>query len=302
MVHSSPHVPPLDTLEAFTWAARSGAVSAAAEQLGLTHGAISRQVSRLERWMGVRLFERAPRGVALTPEGLRFFGRAEEALTLLGNTSERWTPRRGTAVVRLSITPSLTALWLFPRLRDLAEFSDGLDLAVRCGRGPWPGVRSIPLWREEAVPVAAPLIARALGAQPTPADLLDWALLHDSNAEGWRAWLAASGVVYTPRAKDRRFEDYNLVLEACIQGLGIAIGRSPLAGDAITAGKVVALYPTTRPYHVAFHLLRAEEPLRVPAAEMAARLMRAAGLAEREIEAFVAPGRARADRAPGTSW
>jgi DNA-binding transcriptional LysR family regulator len=267
--------------------------------------------------MGVRLFERAPRGVSLTPEGLRFFARAEEALTLLGNTSERWTPRQGPAVVRLSITPSLTALWLLPRLRDiegddlhldltlehrLAEFSDGLDLAVRCGRGPWPGVRSIPLWREEAVPVAAPMIAKALGTQPSPARLLDWALLHDSNAEGWRAWLAASGVVYTPRAKDRRFEDYNLVLEACVHGLGIAIGRSPLASDAIAAGKVVALFPTTRPYHVAFHLLRAEEPLRAPAAEMAERLMRAAGLDEREIDAFVAPGRARADRPPGSSW
>src|SRR6476619_5043869 len=119
MVHSSPTLPPLDTLEAFTRSARSGSFSAAAEELGLTHGAVSRQVSRLERWMGVRLFERVARGVALTPEGHRFLARSEEALALLGESHERWAPRRGPAVVKLSITPSLTSLWLFPRMTSI---------------------------------------------------------------------------------------------------------------------------------------------------------------------------------------
>src|SRR6476659_1660316 len=119
MVHSSPTLPPLDTLETFTRAARAGSFSAAAEELGLTHGAVSRQVSRLERWMGVRLFERAARGVALTPEGFRFHARATEALSLLGDTTERWSPARGRPIVRLSTIPSLTALWLFPRLAAL---------------------------------------------------------------------------------------------------------------------------------------------------------------------------------------
>ncbi|MGO7421009.1 LysR family transcriptional regulator, partial [Rhizobium ruizarguesonis] len=102
MVHSSPVLPPLDTLETFARAARLGSFSAAAEESGITHGAVSRQVSRLERWMGVRLFAREARGVRLTPEGMRFFARAEEALALLGNSGERWLPRRNKAVVRLS--------------------------------------------------------------------------------------------------------------------------------------------------------------------------------------------------------
>src|SRR5262245_21363183 len=151
MIHSSPTLPPLDTLEAFAHAARTGSFSAAAARLGLTHGAVSRQVSRLERWMGVRLFERAARGVSLTPDGHRFFTRAEEALALLGTDSDRWAPRHGPAVVRFSVTPSVASLWLFSRIREieganlvldlllehrLADFSEGVDLAIRCGRGP----------------------------------------------------------------------------------------------------------------------------------------------------------------------
>jgi DNA-binding transcriptional LysR family regulator len=311
MVHSSPTLPPLDTIEAFARAARSGSFSAAAEQLGLTHGAVSRQVSRLERWMGVKLFLRAARGVTLTPEGRRFFARAEEALGLLGDVSDRWAPRRGQAIVKLSITPSLASLWLFPRLaalqgpdlhvdlvleHRLADFSEGVDLALRCGRGPWAGVRSVRLWREEAVPLAAPEIARALVPVGDPSAYLDWPILHDSNVEGWRLWFADAGLDYVPRARDRRFEDYNLVLEACLNGLGLALARPPLSQDAIEQGRLVVLDGRSIDYPVAYHLIRPEEPLRAPAAEIARRLIEAAGLDETEAAAFVSPGRPRADR------
>jgi DNA-binding transcriptional LysR family regulator len=178
MVHSSQTLPPLDTLEAFSRAARLGSFSAAAEESGITHGAVSRQISRLERWLGVQLFSRQPRGVTLTPEGMRFFARAQEALALLSETDERWIPRRHKATVRLSLTPSVASLWLFSRLpklegddihidllleHRLADFSEGTDLAIRCGKGPWAGVRAIPLWHEKSFPIAAPSLAERLG-------------------------------------------------------------------------------------------------------------------------------------------
>jgi DNA-binding transcriptional LysR family regulator len=308
MVHSSLTLPPLDTLETFTRAARAGSFSAAAEDLGLTHGAVSRQVSRLERWMGVRLFKRAARGVSLTPEGSRFLARAEEALALLGEPTERWTPRSGPAVIKLSITPSLSSLWLFPRIRQieqddlhlelvlehrLAEFSDGTDLALRCGRGPWAGVRSVQLWQEEARPIAAPSIAAKLGPSPAPEDLLQCPILHDSNIEGWRIWFATAGITYTPRTQDRRFEDYNIVLDGCRNGLGIALARQPVADDALAQGAVVVVDPRPAPYPVAFYLIRADDPLRQAAAEVAGRLLRLAGKSEEEIAGFVAAGRRR---------
>lgn len=308
MVHSSPTLPPLDTLETFARAARLGSFSAAAEEAGITHGAVSRQVGRLERWMGVRLFERAARGVTLTPEGMRFFARAEEALALLGNTSERWTPRRSKAVVRLSVTPSIAALWLFPRIAELerndihldislehrlADFGEGTDLAIRCGKGPWAGVRAETLWREHIFPVAAPALAERLGGRSDAQALLELPVIHDSNVTGWKRWLAAEDVQYAPRGHDRRFEDYNIVLDACIAGLGIALARPPLANRALETGRLVPVSRRSVPHHVAFHLIGPVENLRAPAAELARRLLMAAGKDEGAVQEFLAQGRGR---------
>lgn len=308
MVHSSTTLPPLDTLETFARAARLGSFSAAAEESGLTHGAVSRQVSRLERWMGVRLFEREARGVSLTPEGMRFFARAEEALALLGDSGERWAPRRGKAVVRLSLIPSLASLWLFSRLPQLegtdiqlelilehrlADLGEGTDLAIRCGKGPWAGVRGMQLWQEKAFPIAAPALAKRLQQRSDARSLLELPILHDSNIEGWRRWLAPEGVDYVPRSQDRRFEDYNVVIDACTQRLGIALARPPLSSAALDAGRLVPVSDRTIDYHVAFHLIRPDGALRGPAAEFAKRFLRTAGHDEAAIATFVAPGRTK---------
>ncbi|TCR85861.1 LysR family transcriptional regulator [Rhizobium sp. BK376] len=309
MVHSSQSLPPLDTLETFARAARLGSFSAAAEEGGITHGAVSRQISRLERWLGLRLFARQARGVSLTPEGIRFFARTQEALALLGDTDERWIPRRHKTTVRLSLIPSVASLWLFSRLPDLegddihldlllehrlAEFSEGTDLAIRCGKGPWAGVRAVALWHEKSFPVAAPSIAKRLGQGCDARSLLTMPILHDSNIEGWRRWLAAEDVEYLPRGQDRRFEDYNLVIDACIQGVGIALARPPLSDAALASGRLVPVSDRTLDYHVAFHLVRPDGALSGPAMELARRLLVEAGHDETAIAAFTAPARARA--------
>lgn len=309
MVHSSPTLPPLDTLETFARAARLGSFSAAAEEAGVTHGAVSRQVSRLERWMGVKLFERAARGVTLTPEGMRFFARTEEALALLGNSGESWRPaRRSKAVVRLSVTPSIAVLWLFPRLGEmergdihldislehrLADFAEGTDLAIRCGKGPWAGVRAGTLWHEHIFPVASPELMERLGGRSDAQSLLELPIIHDSNILGWKRWLAVEDVDYVPRGQDRRFEDYNVVLEACVDGLGVALARPPLVNRALEAGRLVPVSRRSIPHHVAFHLIGPVESLRAPAAELARRLLGAAGKDEAAIQDFLAQGRSR---------
>ena len=151
------NLPPLDTLRAFEAAARSGSFSAAAEALNLTHGAVSRQVAKLEHWLGLRVFERQARGVALTPEGQRLFQRTQEAFSLFVDSADRWSEPRGAAVVRFSATPSVCSLWLMPRWQRLESGDlplrivlqvdhrrvdlddEGIDLAIRCGRGGAPG-------------------------------------------------------------------------------------------------------------------------------------------------------------------
>jgi LysR family glycine cleavage system transcriptional activator len=302
---------PLDTLRAFEAAARTGSFSSAADALNVTHGAVSRQIAKLERWLGQKLFQRQARGVDLTPEGLRLFQRTTEALALIADSSDRWIEAKGSAVVRLASLPSVSGLWLMPRLRALETGAleagepdlrveliidhresnladDGIDLALRCGRGGIPKRLSVQLFEEHCFPVATPELAAKIG-KGKPERLLAYPLIHDSDASGWRAWLGAQGLDYRPRRQDRRFEDYNLVVDAAVHGLGIALARPPLVQDVLEQGRVVAVDDRTVLNPVAYWLDRPEGRLRPAAAEFARRIMQAAGLDETAMSQFLAP-------------
>lgn len=304
MDHSSTNLPPLDTLRAFEAAARNGSFSAAGEALNLTHGAISRRVATLEQWLGLRLFDRKARGVALTPQGQRLFIRTQEAFALIADTSDRWTEPRGTPVVRLSSIPSVCSLWLMPRLARLEGAdptlrvvllidhrpfdleADGIDLALRCGRGALPGRVSVKLFEEWCFPIAAPALAKSIGDGP-PERLLALPLIHDSDASGWRAWFGAHGLDYQPRPQDRRFEDYNLVLDAAACGLGVALARPPLAQAAIDAGRLAVVDARTALNPVSYWLDRPPGAPRQASTALARRIGAAAGLESEAIERFL---------------
>ncbi|KRE02101.1 transcriptional regulator [Bosea sp. Root381] len=299
-------LPPLESLRAFEAAARTGSFSAAAVSLNLTHGAVSRQVARLEHWLGLRVFQRQARGVALTSEGQQLLQRTQEAFALIADTSDRWREQRGAAVVRLTAPPSVCSLWLMPRLATLegpepglrivlqaehrkVDFEEeGVDLGIRCGRGGAPGRTSLKLFEEWCFPVASPALAAQVG-EGAPERLLGQPLIHDSDAAGWKAWFAAQGLDYRPRPQDRRFDDYNIVLDAAAHGLGIALARPPLAREQVDAGRLVAVDPRTALNPVAYWLDRPLGALRPAAAELARRIADEAGVAGNEIEAFVAP-------------
>ncbi len=305
MDHSSPaQLPPLDTLRAFEAAARLGSFSAAAEALNLTHGAISRQIAKLEQWLGLKLFRREARGVSLTPDGDRLYVSTREAFALIGDYSDRWTEPRGSAVVRLSALPSVSSRWLMPRLKELEGSNptlrilftvdhrqvdmeeEAIDLALRCGRGSVPRRVSLQLFDEWCYPVASPELAEKIGAGD-PARLLRHPLIHDSSATGWRAWFTAQGLDYRPQAHDRRFEDYNLVLDAAACGLGIALARPPLAQRDIDSGRLVAVDRCTALNPVSYWLDRPPGQLRPAAAELARRLAAVAGVAPDALAAFL---------------
>jgi LysR family transcriptional regulator, glycine cleavage system transcriptional activator len=304
MAHSLETLPPLDTLRAFEAAARAGSFSAAATALNLTHGAISRRIARLEGWLGLKVFERQARGIALTPEGQRLFQRTQEAFALIADTSDRWSEPRGPAVVRINSMPSVCSLWLMPRVArfeagdpplrvillidqrtvDLAD--SGVDLAIRCGRGALPGRHSAKLFEEWCFPIAAPDLAKRVGVG-SPERLLAASLIHDSDASGWRAWFAAYGLDYRPRPQDRRFEDYNLVLDAAACGLGIALARPPLAQGLIDSGRLVAVDERTVLNPVSYWLDRPNGPIRPAAAILARRIAEEAGMSAETLAGFL---------------
>jgi LysR family glycine cleavage system transcriptional activator len=242
--------PPLASLETVCSVAREGSFLAAAEVAGLTHGAISRRVAAVENWLGMTLFERHARGVRLTPDGQRFVGRIEQAFGIIDSAADQWRSPRSPQLVKLSVVPAFAKLWFFerqaafesaaPALRiqlDIdhrnADIAGGeADLAIRYGRGSWRQLEVKPFLPETLYPVAHPTLAAQLAKQRHKrgdAALLDVPLLHDSDVTGWRAWFDALAIPLKPRAQDRRFEDYTLVLAAAEAGLGVALARVPFA-------------------------------------------------------------------------
>jgi DNA-binding transcriptional LysR family regulator len=254
MAHTSPHAaaarPPLASLETVCHVAREGSFLAAAEAAGLTHGAISRRVAAVENWLGMTLFERHARGVRLTPDGQRFVGRIEQAFGIIDSAADQWRSPRSPQLVKLSVVPAFAKLWFFERQaafeteapalriqldidhRNADIVSGDTDLAIRYGRGNWRHLEVKPFLPEKLYPVAHPALAAQLAKQRHKrgdAALLDMPLLHDSDVTGWRAWFDALDMPLKPRAQDRRFEDYTLVLAAAEAGLGVALARVPLA-------------------------------------------------------------------------
>ncbi|MEM5454278.1 LysR substrate-binding domain-containing protein [Paraburkholderia phytofirmans] len=254
MAHTSPHAaaarPPLASLETVCHVAREGSFLAAAEAAGLTHGAISRRVAAVENWLGMTLFERHARGVRLTPDGQRFVGRIEQAFGIIDSAADQWRSPRSPQLVKLSVVPAFAKLWFFERQaafeteapalriqldidhRNADIVSGDADLAIRYGRGNWRHLEVKPFLPEKLYPVAHPALAAQLAKQRHKrgdAALLDMPLLHDSDVTGWRAWFDALDMPLKPRAQDRRFEDYTLVLAAAEAGLGVALARVPLA-------------------------------------------------------------------------
>jgi LysR family transcriptional regulator, glycine cleavage system transcriptional activator len=258
MAHSSR--PPLASLETLCTVAHEGSFLAAAEACGLTHGAVSRRVAAVENWLGVPLFERHARGVRLTADGQRFVIQIEQAFGIIDSAANQWRLPRTLRSIKVSMTPAFAKLWFFqrqvaleteaPALRIEADISDRnadiaggqADLGIRYGRGVWRQFEVKPFLPEMLYPVAHPALAAQIAKQSRrhgDAALLDVPLLHDSDVTGWRAWFEPLGISLKPRAQDRRFEDYTLVLAAAEAGLGVVLARTPIAGAYIERSGLV---------------------------------------------------------------
>ena len=253
-------LPSLNALRAFEAAARLGSVSQAADELHVTHGAVSRHLRALEDALGRPLFVRDGRGLALTADGHRLRDSAGEAFGVLqAGWSALQRGPRATALV-LGCPGSLLARWVIPRLERLAHdlpdltlhlsaqeghidlAATGLDAALLLGEAPWPsGWQVWPLAPECIGPVLSPRHARfdALRDAP-PRALLDEPLLHTaSRPQAWPRWLGAQHLPDAPRL-GTGFDHLTYLLEAAVAGLGVAIAPRELVQADLDSGRLVA--------------------------------------------------------------
>ncbi len=273
-------LPPLAALRAFEAAARLENFSRAADEIFVTHGAVSHQIRALEEHVGVPLFTRRGRGVALTADGRMLAEAIRVGLARIADASQ--SLRRRAHSNRLSITtlPSFGSRWLMPRIVGfmsahpdwsinidttpaLVDFArDGFDVAVRFGAGPWPGLHCEHLMGDEYVLVASPSLNR--GRLPKkPSSLVDYPLLR-SDAGPWHAWCAAAGVSLPVPVRGIGYEDMGVMLQSAIDGRGILLTRRTIAEGELEKGNLVGLFGITAPSPSSYWIVWPEEPAPSP--------------------------------------
>ncbi|HLX30584.1 MAG TPA: transcriptional regulator GcvA [Casimicrobiaceae bacterium] len=275
----SARIPPMQALRAFEAAARLRSLSLAAEALNVTHGAISHQIKALEASLGVPLVERAGRGIRVTDDGERFAARVRGALAEIANAMREASERNNPRQLRVSVTPSFAARWLLPRLGNfLAKHSDvdldvrstitlvdfrrdDADVAIRHGFGSWPDVQAEPILTDSFFPVCSPKLKPRLPR--SPADLAHYTLLR-SDDEWWKPWFEAVGLDWPEPSRGPIFNDSALMLQAAVDGQGIALARRSLLGNDVKNRLLVRLFdidvPAPRRYWLVYPPRLASSP------------------------------------------
>jgi LysR family transcriptional regulator, glycine cleavage system transcriptional activator len=271
-------LPSLNGLRAFDAAARSLSFTLAAAELNVTQTAISHQIRRLEDQLGVKLFIRQNRTLVLTQEAQDYLPSVRSAFEDLRRATERL--RRGGHEGRLTVstTASLATKWLVSRVAAFQDAHPGLevrittgnrlvdfrrdevDMAVRYGRGHWPGVRARWLMAERVFPVCAPRLLNGPVPLRQPADLAHHTLLHATvSRDDWRLWLTAAGLPFSIAARrGLTFDEAFLAIQAAVEGLGVALGRLHLVEADIAAGRLVAPFDTALPQDAGYYIVTPE--------------------------------------------
>jgi LysR family transcriptional regulator, glycine cleavage system transcriptional activator len=274
-------LPPLNALPSFEAAARHLSFSRAAEELGVTHGAVSRAVRNLEDHLGAQLMVRATRSVRLTPIGASYAAEVRDVLEHLAMATSAATGQTS-GMVNVSTVDSFAARWLMPRLfrfrrchgdidvrvstsERLADFvSDGIDIAIRCGGGQYPGLAAELLMKEDHFPVCSPNLLKGRHPLRTPADLARYTLLHDVFTVDWAIWLHSAGIDNVDPHRGPTFLSSDHAIQAAVRGEGVVLGRSALVADDLAAGRLMRPFELSLPASFAYYVVYLERALRRP--------------------------------------
>ena len=266
-------IPPLKAILAFESVARTGSVSRAAEELGLTASAVSHQIANLESMIGRDLFVRSGRGLVLTPTGKRYLSDVTGSLADLSRATERASSVKGLEILRVHSSPSFGLMWLLPRLASFQEangdiqlnlacsyenvsFSNGYyDVDIRHGYGNWTNLEIKTLRGEFIAPLASP---RYLEQHPvsTPDDLLKCRLIYsETPLVQWNQWFGRTGVSAAHKTFDFSYDRSYMSLETAAMGLGVALESLMLASVRIREGLLVPVFDESFAVEVGAHHL-----------------------------------------------
>lgn len=275
-------LPSLNALRAFEAGARHLSFTKAAEELHVTQAAISHQVKALEAELGVALFRRFTRRLELTTAGQRLLPPISEAFGRIGHAVAELKQGDAERPLTVSVISCFSGKWLVPRLSRfhaahpdidlrfhhtvaLADFArDEVDMAVRWGPGGWPGVEAELLKPEAQTPVCSPALLDDEKPLHRPEDLRHHVLLHDYDHDDWLRWLSMMGVEGVEARRGPVFDDSNVLIEAVIDGQGVALGDPSLLRGELESGRLVQPFDLVLPSDWAYYIVYPPGALKQP--------------------------------------
>jgi len=258
-------IPQLNALRSFEAAARHQSFTRAADELCVTQGAVSHQVKALEAELGLKLFNRERQGLVITEAGHDYLAVVRDAFDRIALGTDRLLQRLHSGVITVSTSPDFAAKWLISRLGRFAETypqielkvsatmhhvdfaREDVDLAIRHGAGNWVGLDAVNLRSEELFPVCSPDILRSRCGIHSPEDVLQFPLLHLNDRRDWSRWLEAAGASGEGLLHGPILNHASLLIDAAIDGQGIALARTALAAADLINGRLVRLFQTALP-------------------------------------------------------
>ena len=269
-------LPPINAMRVFEAAGRHLSFTKAADELHVTQAAVSHQIKALEEWLGVMLFQRLNRGLKLTDEGQEYLGPLTEAFDLMGGATAKLMDQDNVKTLSVSTLSSFASIWLLPRLKKFRDrypdlnvrlvtsrqesdmlLEGEVDLDIRYGEGRWQHMQADRLLTEEVFPVCSPELLAEKSLNKA-ADLANHTLLHDVMVVGWSDWLSHFNVENVDATRGPTFSNSQFVMQAALNGEGVALGRDVLVADALARGDLVKPFDQALPSNYAYYMVSAK--------------------------------------------
>lgn len=285
-----PFIPSLQSLMAFESAARHLSFTRAAQELSVTQTAISHQIKALEDRLEIKLFTRRRNTLALTPAATEYLRSVSEAISLLAIASDNTRKKKVNAMLVIACLPAYAVHCLIPRLPDFQrrhpditlhlstspnfdEFhSNAFDVAIRYGSGRWNGIRADLLQGEQFFPVCSPALLREIGRDGSDAERLARFVrirtyFYSLYQDDWPAWLEAAGHSQVRFAGEAVFQLQVTSQSAAIEGVGLAIGRTPLVNRELARGTLVEPFSVRVTSNSSYYLASTTAKAKLPQVE-----------------------------------